>query len=111
MELDWWRTVTISLAAVGQTLFVLLYMTYPWYRTFLGRALFIKALTFVLLLDVAVAGSIWNWNHEEKWIVLLYGLTAFGIWAQLIAFLRQKTTPRHNDKEYYYHGTESDHAD
>ena len=53
MDLEWWRTATIATAAVGQSLLVLLYATFPWYRTFLGRALFIKALTFVLLIDVA----------------------------------------------------------
>lgn len=110
MDLDWWRTATIATAAVGQTLFVLLYATFPWYRTFLGRALFIKALTFVLLIDVAVAGRVWDWKYEEAWIVVLYGLTAFGIWAQLIAFIRQKTAHHQENKEYY-HGTGSDRSE
>lgn len=105
---DWYTTIAV-VASVGQTLFVLLYMTFPWYRTFLGRALFIKALTLTLLLDVALAGTLWDWPHEEIWIVSLYGFTAFGIWAQLTAFLihrftgfDQKSTYR---KRYYHHGT------
>lgn len=110
MDLDWWRTATIATAALGQSMFVLLYATFPWYRTFLGRALFINATTLVLLIDVAVAGRIWDWEHEEIWIVILYGLTAFGIWAQLIAFIRQKATHHHDNKEYY-HGTGSDRSE
>lgn len=110
MDLDWWRTTTIATAAVGQSLFVLLYATFPWYRTFLGRAMFVKALTFALLIDVAVAGRVWDWTHEETGIVILYGLTAFGIWAQLIAFIRQKTVHNRWSKEYYY-GTGSDRTE
>lgn len=108
-DIQMWRAALIALAATGQTLFVLLYMTFPWYRTFLGRALFIKALTFMLLLDVAAVGRIWDWPHEEIWILALYGLTAFGIWAQFTAFAIQRfgdgdqdSTQRRRD---YHHGT------
>lgn len=110
MDLEWWRTATIASAAVGQSLFVLLYVTFPWYRTFLGRALFIKALTLALLIDVAVVGRVWDWKHEDIWIVALYGLTAFGIWAQLVAFIRQKNA-HHQENREYYHGTRFDRSE
>lgn len=107
MSLEGWRILTISMAAVGQTLFVLLYMTFPWYKTFLGRALFIKAATFMMLVDVAVLGRIFDWDHEDIWIVVLYGTTAFGVWAQLVAFLCQRIAHRNDDREYY-RGVRSD---
>lgn len=83
---EWYKGIAI-VASLGQTLFVVLYATFPWYRSFLGRALFIKGLTLTLLLDTALAGVLWDWSHEDVWVVTLYGFMAFGIWAQLIAFL------------------------
>ena len=108
-DIDFWRGVLIAAAALGQTLFVLLYMTFPWYRTFLGRALFIKALTFMLLLDTAAAGRVWDWPHEDVWIITLYGLTALGIWAQFTAFSVQRFGGTDQDstqaKRDYHRGT------
>ena len=52
MSLEGWRILTISMAAVGQTLFVLLYMTFPWYKTFLGRALFISNLFIYIINNI-----------------------------------------------------------
>lgn len=85
-----WRTAGIVFAAVGQTAFVLLYITFPWWRTFLGKSLFFKAFAFALLVDVAVAGRVWDWPNEDVYFVVLYWLLGLGIWAQFIAFLRVK---------------------
>ena len=79
MTLDFWRSVTITVTAVGQTLFVLLYTTFPWWRTFLGRALFYEALAFALLVDTAVAVRVWDLWNEDVIIVALYGLVATGV--------------------------------
>lgn len=87
-DLDFWRTVTIIVAAVGQTMFALLYMTFPWWRNFLGRALFFKTCAFGALVDVAVVGRMWDWSGEDGTFVVLYGALAIGIWLQFIAFLR-----------------------
>lgn len=109
MDILWWYTTIAIVASVGQTLFVLLYMTFPWFETFLGKALFIKALTLALLLDVALAGTLWDWPHEEIWIVGLYGLTSVGIWAQFAAFLVQRFGRKDHTstkkKREYHHGT------
>lgn len=106
--LEWFKTIAI-IASTGQTLFVLLYLTFPWYQTFLGRALFIKALTLSLLLNVSLAGVLWDWPHEEIWVISLYGLTAFGIWAQFTAFAIQRFGLKDQtstlDKREYNHGT------
>lgn len=90
MNLDNWRTVTLSTAALGQTLFVLLYLTFPWYRSFLGRALFFKASVLCILLDFIVIARLWEWSNADRVFVILYGILAVGIWAQLSAFIRTK---------------------
>lgn len=85
-ELAFWRLATITTAAVGQTLFVILYATFPWWRTFMGRALFLKAVAFALLVDIAIVGSLIDWKGEDVTFVTLYGALAVGIWGQLLAF-------------------------
>lgn len=111
MNIEMWYATAAIIAGVGQTLFVLLYVSFPWYETFLGRALFIKAMTLMFLLDAAMAGSIWDWEHEPVWIVTLLGFAAFGIWAQLMAFAIQRFTTADQDstqvKRDYNHGTKT----
>lgn len=92
--IEFWRTAGIIFAAGGQTLFTVLYFTFPWWSNFLGRALFFKALAFSLLVDVAVAGRIWDWPHEDVIFVVLYWLLGFGCWYQFSAFLRVRLDGR-----------------
>lgn len=92
--IEFWRTFGILFAAVGQTLFTLLYFTFPWYRNFLGRALFFKAVAFMTLVDVAVGGRIWDWPYEDALFVFLYWVLGFGIWYQFVAFLRVRLEGR-----------------
>lgn len=87
--LEVWRTVTLSFAAVGQTAFVLMYMTLPWWRSTLGRALFLKAFMLMSLIDAGIASRVWDWRGEDAVIVGLYGLVSVGIWFQLFAFIHQ----------------------
>lgn len=83
------RTIIVSLAALGQTLFVFRYLALPWWETFLGRALFTKGVAFMILLSAGAAGRVWDWPGEERFIIAFYGLATIGIWFQLIAFIRQ----------------------
>lgn len=94
MSIDFWRTAGIAMAAIGQTAFVLLYLTFPWWEKFLGRALFFKAVTFALLVDIAVLGRVLDWDFEDVTFVVLYWITALGIWAQFVAFLRVRLQHR-----------------
>jgi hypothetical protein len=89
-DIEFWRTTTITVAALGQTLFVALYLTFPWYRSFLGRALFFKAVAFGVLLDIASVARLSGWLNNDALFVTLYGLLAVGIWVQLGAFIRTK---------------------
>lgn len=91
---EFWRTAGIIFAATGQTLFTLLYFTFPWWKEFLGRALFFKAVAFCTLVDVAVAGRIWDWPYEDAIFVGLYWFLGLGIWFQFIAFLRVRLGDR-----------------
>jgi len=97
--MDQWKNTAFVIAAVGQNLFILLYMTFPWYRTFLGRALFFNAITFGFLVNMAVASVAWDWPDQDQVMFTAYTVTALGIWAQLIAFIREKRTPK--EKEYH----------
>lgn len=88
MNVEFWRTAGIIAAAVGQTVFALLYLTYPWWKTFLGRALFFKAGALCILMDVAVFGRIYDWPAEDLTFVFLYWVLTIGVWFQFAAFLR-----------------------
>jgi len=96
-DIVFWRTAGIIFAAIGQTSFVVLYCTFPWWKEFLGRALFFKALAFMTLVDVAVAGRIWDWPYEDAIFVFLYWVLGLGIWVQLLAFARVKWQGRQDD--------------
>lgn len=91
-DIDFWRTFAICTAAVGQTLFVSLYLTFPWWKRLFGRALFFKAVSLGALVDIAVAGRIWDWRGEDVTFVVLYSVLALGIWAQFFAFLYVKVS-------------------
>lgn len=98
-DLDSWRTSVLGIAAVGQTCFILLYATFPWWRSFLGRVLFVKSLTIGLLLISAELGQFWNWAYEEWTIVLVGAAVAVGIWGQVVAFICVMLTHRRSEWE------------
>lgn len=85
-----WRTHAITAAAVGQTVFVLLYLLWPWYRNFLGRSLFFKSLTLMLVLDFGTVFRFIHWEYEDLVFTALYTIHAVGVWVQVVAFLRVK---------------------
>lgn len=90
MSVDQWANVMLVLCALGQTLFVLLYLTFPWWRSFLGRALFYGTATFALLIDTAVLSKMVDWPHKDLTRLGIFTLLAFGIWWQFFAFLRTR---------------------
>lgn len=89
-SIEFWRTCGILFTALGQTLFVILYLTFPWWEEYLGRALFFKATAFALLVDVAVAGRVWDWEGEDVTFVILYWIVGIGVWFQMTAFAKVK---------------------
>lgn len=99
-SIEFWRTVTIISAAIGQTCFTVLYVLFPWWKSFLGRALFFKASSFMILLDVAVLGRALDWSAEDLTFVGLYALVAAGVWAQFFAFLRIRLRGRNQQVKH-----------
>jgi hypothetical protein len=109
MNLHTWGYWTTIVAATGQALFTLFYLTFPWYKTFLGRALFFKAAMFTLLLGGVAIGMVYDWPNEPVWITVFYTLTAIGIWAQFAAFIAERLGLFDQDstqeKRDYHNGT------
>lgn len=108
-SLETWYAIIVVGSTVGQTLFVLLYLTFPWYQTFLGKALFIKGVTLMVMLDIVLARAIWGVPRSESVVVIAFGLTGLGIWAQFVAFAIHRFGGADQDstvkKKEYHHGT------
>lgn len=98
-SLEFWRSAALLSTAVGQTSFVLFYSTLPWWRTFMGKALFLKSLALMLLVDVAIAGRLFDWRYEDFTYIVLYGGVAVGVWAQLLAFVRNSRATQSDNRE------------
>ena len=85
-DAEFWRTVALAGAATGQLLFTALYLTWPWWRHFLGKALFFKALAITVVLWVALASRVVGLPYEDRLFTALYVLLGFGVWTQFFAF-------------------------
>lgn len=94
MDLYFWRTAGLVAVAAGQTAFVLLYCTFPWWTRFLGKALFFKALALAVLVDLAVIYRVFQFPYADQIFTSLYWVLAFGVWAQTGAFLRVRLRHR-----------------
>lgn len=75
-------------AAIGQTLFVVLWATKPWYKTLIGRALMTKALALALVLWFWTVGLYYPVHaYRAELRDVLLAAVAVGIWAQVLAFV------------------------
>ena len=75
-------------AAFGQTVFVILWATRPWYRTLIGRALMTKGLALTLVLWFWIVGFYFpDHPHRDELRDGLLAAMAVGIWAQVVAFV------------------------
>lgn len=99
LGIEFWRSAALYGLALGQTLFVILYFTFPWYKTFLGKALFFKAFVFAFVLDLALYARL---NPEfTNWDVIftcMYALLGVGVWFQFFAFLRVRTEGKRKER-------------
>ena len=95
-SLAFWRTTALFVVAVGQTLFVALYMTFPWYKTFLGRALFYKAIMLGILTDLFLVARYFDFAGLDALFIAVYLLLGVGVWWQFFAFLRVRRAGRQN---------------
>lgn len=78
-------------AAIGQTLFLALWATKPWWKTLIGRAVMTKGVALFLVLWFWIIGLYFPDHPYRTEIrdVLLF-LVAFGIWAQVVAFVLEQ---------------------
>lgn len=87
-DLNFWRTVAIITAGVGQTSFILLYLTFPWYKSFLGRSLFGKSLALTVIMDFAALSRIFDFGGSDMVFTIMYSGLALGVWWQFSSFVR-----------------------
>lgn len=97
-DLDFWRTAALAFAAVGQTVFVIQYLlAFPWYKSFLGRALFSKAVVLAFVMDFFIVGRFFGFSRNDYAYATLYLMLGLAIWAQTIAFFRVRLAGRQNE--------------
>ena len=84
-------------AAVGQSAFVVMWASFPWWRQWIGRALMTKSVSLCALLWLIILGA----YHPDHWgratmRDLLFGLMCVGVWFQVWALwheARQQRNP------------------
>lgn len=84
-------------AAVGQTLFVLLYSSLPWWKSEVGRALYLKAVTMVVFVDAVAVRVFFPEIVTQQVALYLYGAVAVAIWYQLIALIKVRLRAKKNE--------------
>lgn len=85
--------ILIGLAAIPATLYWGLYtFTAPWFRHTVGRALWVKATSLMLLCDISLAYQIFGNDYPWRDAVRLtvYVLVVTGLWYQLVALIDEK---------------------
>ena len=55
-----WVTICLVFAAISATMFPIMYMFSPWYKSHLGRALMFKAIAFAMAVDFTLLFYIWT---------------------------------------------------
>ena len=90
MDSDQWRQSAVLVAAVGQTLFIVIYgFMRAWWHDYVGRALFFKSATLAVFLDTASVYILLKRNgYDTDLVAILYWLVALACWVQLIALIR-----------------------
>lgn len=80
----------IHLATVGQTVFLVLWLSLPWWRAWVGRALMVKSFALWLLLTAAVVSYWVDKSHgpyvgESIVILSTHIAVLIGVWSQVAA--------------------------
>lgn len=84
----------VEVAALAQTVFLLIFIWMPWYRTWVGRGVFAESLALALLLDLSLVGHWWGPYPYQKQIGLaVVGLVAFAACLRLFALLHEFWRP------------------
>ncbi len=87
-------TWAIIAAAPLQVIFFLTYSLFsPWWRTWLGVALWMKSTSLALVLSVIFIAYKWNVPIPRPMAAAVYGLVFLGIAAHLSAYLILRLSP------------------
>ena len=111
-EFDFWRDIPVVLAAFAQTAFFVIYSfrlfgAGPWWLDFVGRSLFLKALTLMFLVDavtcsfisravgagfsnVSIVYTLKLYKGWDAATVTGYWFVCIAIYYQLFALIRQR---------------------
>jgi hypothetical protein len=89
----WQRSafVAILVAAVFQSVFVVVYLSRPWWRHFVGRALALKSTSLLVVLWLTIVNTFFRYPGQKQLSTVALWLVACAIVYQLIALL---ATPR-----------------
>lgn len=89
----WQRSalVAIMVAAIIQTVFLAVYLSRPWWRHFVGRALALKSASLWVVLWLTIVNTFFRYPGQEPISSLSLWVIAAAIAYQLVALLR---TPR-----------------
>ena len=87
--LDWYSGALVVVAAISANLFPLVYARRPWNRSFLGRALMVKAIGLALLIDVTLLYVLFGDDYPFRHVVraVIYSIVTTGIWMQLLSLM------------------------
>ena len=76
------------LAAIGQTIFVILWASMPWWREWVGRALMTKSAALCAVLWFMVAGFyLGDYPFRDELRLALILAVTCGIWLQVFAIM------------------------
>lgn len=96
--------MTVVIAAVAQTIFVVAWGLTKWWVSPTGRAFFFKSVTLALWLDTSIVSLYFDWPHEHLTKVIIYRTLTVGIVLQLLAFLWKRHEIKQELKRYSYEG-------
>lgn len=88
----WERLALLALvvSAVAQTAFIFVYGARPWWRHRVGRALFTKSLSLLIVLWLSIVNTFLIYPAQQRVSTLALWLIAAAIVYQLVALLRTR---------------------
>jgi len=90
----------LIVAVAGQTVFLVVYGTRPWWKHYVGKALFFKSLALGLALWISLGNVVYpGYPHQIEIAVISIWLVAITIVGQCIALLLQVGHDRYEKKQ------------
>lgn len=83
--------------AIGQSLFVVVYLFQPWWQSQVGRAVFIDKLSMAIFVDALCFRVIFPDLVSRNVAIILYAVVMLAIWYQLITLVRVRLKARKNE--------------